>query len=119
MLIGIADLQKTKDKDTRPPTRQSALMKNIARQPGAHGKEEEVKTGPLCNRGAAKQPATAGGKSTFARHRNTNSITGAAALGGVSSVNKSMDLKQPGLAKANSHLKEPGSALSKRSSLSG
>jgi hypothetical protein len=31
MLIGIADLQKTKDKDTRPPTRQSALMKNIAR----------------------------------------------------------------------------------------
>jgi hypothetical protein len=70
----------------------------------------------LSNRGAVKQPATAGGKSTFAKHRNTNSIAGAAALG---AVNKSMELKQPGLAKANSHLKEPGSALSKRSSLSG
>ena len=112
MLIGIADLQKTKDKDTRPPTRQSALMKNIARQPGTHGKDEEVKTGPLSNRTAAKQPAT--GKSTFAKHRNTNSIIGAS---GISAVNKSMDVK-PGLAKTTSS-KEPGSALSKRSSLSG
>lgn len=46
MLIGIADLQKSKDKETRPPTRQSALMKNINRQPGTQGgKDEEAKAG--------------------------------------------------------------------------
>jgi len=89
MLIGIANLQKSKDKETRPPTRQSALMKNINRQPGTQGgKDEEVKAGALSNRGALKQPAT--GKSTFTKHRNTNSIAGAS---GVAAVNKSMDVK--------------------------
>ena len=113
MLIGIADLQKSKDKETRPPTRQSALMKNINRQPGTHGdKDEEAKAGPLSNRGALKQSAN--GKSTFARHRNTNSIAGAS---GIAGVNKSLEHK-PGVSKTTS-TKEPGSALSKRSSVSG
>ena len=87
-------------------------MKNINRQPGAQGKDEEAKGGAsLSNRGL-KVPAS--GKSTFAKHRNTNSISGAA---GLSGVNKSMDGK-PGIPKTNS-TREPGSALSKKSSISG
>jgi hypothetical protein len=86
-------------------------MKNINRQPGAKDKDEEVKTGPLSNRGL--KVTAAGGKSTFAKHRNTNSISGAGAIG----VNKSMEVR-PGLAKTNT-IKEPGSALSKKSSVSG
>lgn len=93
-------------------------MKNLARQPGTHDKDEEVKAGPLSNRAALKQPAN--GKSTFGKHRNTNSIQGAS---GIAAVNKSMDIK-PGLGKTAGYLskditKEPGSALSKRSSMSG
>jgi len=86
-------------------------MKNINRQPGTKDKDEEVKTGPLSNRGL-KVPVV-GGKSTFAKHRNTNSISGAGGIG----VNKSMEVKT-GLTKTNSS-KEPGSALSKKSSVSG
>ena len=86
-------------------------MKNINRQPGAKDKEEEVKTGPLSNRGL--KVTAAGGKSTFAKHRNTNSISGAGAIG----LGKGAEAR-PGLTKTNS-IKEPGSALSKKSSVSG
>ena len=86
-------------------------MKNMIRQPGTQGKDEEAKGASLSNRGL-KVPAS--GKSTFAKHRNTNSITGAAAISGV---NKSMEVK-PGMSKTNSS-REPGSALSKKSSISG